>query len=597
MDEDNTKNSRILLIDDEESLRFTFEMFLKRAGYTQVTGVSTFEAALVAIDKNEFDCIISDIVLEGASGVDILRHIREAGNLCPVVLVTGYPNVETASEAVRLGAFDYLPKPVKKDNLLSVVNKALLENDTRKKQEKSYKENDQAFLCQNSILQSIHELIITVDLHHQVVDLNDKAREWLKGHAPEITKGVTLDALSGRLVKALLKDVLLVKATDNEVKEHRVEWVTDNTPAVLSVTAAPLKDNHGSMLGVVISARDVSGNLVSVTREKRLGLHRIVGASLPMQRLYALIESAGPVDTTVLITGESGTGKELVAEALHLESSRRERPLIKVDCASIPEELLESELFGHRKGAFTGADNDRLGRILQADGGTLFLDEIGDISPKMQLRLLRFLQQRVFYPVGRDHPIQVDVRVIAATNAILKQKIADGSFREDLYYRLCVVDIKLPSLRDRAEDIPLLAEHFLKLLDARMARGVKGFSGGAMNVLGNYCWPGNVRELEHVVERSYVLSPGNYITEEQLPQEIVSYEAVHQVSQPDGIVQQSVWASETDIEIDRIKNALRLAGGNKAKAARILGIDRSTIYRKMLTYNIDANNESVSDKQ
>jgi DNA-binding NtrC family response regulator len=297
-------------------------------------------------------------------------------------------------------------------------------------------------------------------------------------------------------------------------------------------------------------------------------------------------------DTTILITGESGTGKELVAEALHAESPRRNRPLVKVDCTAIPEELLESELFGHKKGSFTGADRDRLGRILQADGGTLFLDEIGDITPRMQLRLLRFLQERTFYPVGRDQPIQVDVRVITATNADLKEKVRRDLFREDLYFRLRVVDIILPPLRERKEDIPLLAQHFLSRFEEKMKKGITGFSDSVMEPLNNHSWPGNIRELEHIIERAYVLCPGDTITTDHLPSEVMTATAAKQeiheptshippLQHPAGSI------NEPENEIERVIDALRRTAGNKAKAARLLGIDRSTLYRKISNYNID----------
>ena len=254
-------------------------------------------------------------------------------------------------------------------------------------------------------------------------------------------------------------------------------------------------------------------------RGRRQQFHRLIGASRAMQTVYTLIENVGQVDTSVLITGESGTGKELVAEALHAESPRRDMPLIKVDCTAIPESLLESELFGHKKGSFTGADRNRQGRILQADGGTLFLDEIGDISPAMQLRLLRFLQERTFYPVGHDMPLKVDVRVIAATNADLKQKVIDGKFREDLYYRLRVIDIVLPPLREREEDIPLLVEHFLERFNKRLGKEITGISDQALDALKDYSWPGNVRELEHVMERACVLCADSTITTDHLSYE------------------------------------------------------------------------------
>lgn len=316
-----------------------------------------------------------------------------------------------------------------------------------------------------------------------------------------------------------------------------------------------------------------------------------------MQTVYTLIENVGQVDTSVLITGESGTGKELVAEALHAESPRRDMPLVKFDCTAIPENLLESELFGHKKGAFTGADRNREGRILQADGGTLFLDEIGDISPLMQLRLLRFLQERTFYPVGEDRPITVDVRVVAATNADLKQKVQRGEFREDLYYRLRVVDIALPPLRERQGDLPILVGLFIERFSKRLGKAISGISDQALQLLGAYPWPGNVRELEHVLERACVLCGDDTITTANLPEEVLGAAGVASLAAGVAAGNGQPFAGPgeralpppgpQESETERIARILAQTDGNKAKAARLLGMDRSTLYRKMKSYNME----------
>jgi DNA-binding NtrC family response regulator len=587
------KTGHILLIDDEENLRLTFEMFLKRAGYHPVIGVSSFDEAIKAITENDFDLIISDIVLKGASGIDLLRQIKEMGKKCPVVMITGYPNIDTAAEAVRLGAFDYLPKPVKKDALLKVVALALEQRDLQEEKRRFEAEKERSRYHQETILRSVREIIITVDPGMKIFDMNDMAREWTKSFMPGISIGTPLLSLTGTVGKSLHQDAEKVQQTKKEIMEHRIEWQkADGSQGMLRVTAAPLEDGQSVFLGVVITARDVTHLDDLDNQIHRSSFHGIIGSSLTMQKVFALIENVGQVDTTVLITGESGTGKELVAAALHAESPRKSRPLIKVDCAAMPEELLESELFGHKKGAFTGADRDRLGRILQADGGTLFLDEIGDISPRMQLRLLRFLQERTFYPVGRDQPIHVDVRVITATNADLKKKVREEVFREDLYFRLRVVDIILPTLRERPEDIPLLSKHFLARFDKQMEKGITGFSDQAMEMLCKHTWPGNVRELEHIVERAYVLCNGGTITSDHLPAELTdAVVAVPRQEQKIEPTQQTLPHPSPDPlpdeEAQRIIDALRRTAGNKARAARLLGIDRSTLYRKMSSYNLD----------
>ncbi|MFA6499062.1 MAG: sigma-54 dependent transcriptional regulator, partial [Desulfurivibrionaceae bacterium] len=272
----------------------------------------------------------------------------------------------------------------------------------------------------------------------------------------------------------------------------------------------------------------------------------------------------------------------------------RDMPLVKFDCTSIPENLMESELFGHKKGSFTGADRNREGRILQADGGTLFLDEIGDISPLMQLRLLRFLQERTFYPVGEDKPVTVDVRVVAATNADLKQKVQRGEFREDLYYRLRVIDITLPPLRDRQGDLPILVELFLARFSKRLNKNITGISDQALQLLAAYRWPGNVRELEHVVERACVLCADDTITTTNLPEEVRSG-GRSAAATPGGGGFETVAVADTlgtapvsqESEKAHILDIIAQTDGNKAKAARLLGIDRSTLYRKMKAYGLE----------
>ena len=599
MDTQHEQTDQILIVDDEESLRLTFEMLLKRAGYGSVTGVSSFDEAVAAVEQGDFDLIISDIVLQGASGIDLLRQIKEMGKSCPVVMITGYPNIETAAEAVRLGAFDYVPKPVKKNELLKIVALALEKQELQKEKNRFEAQQEKNRYLQETILRSVREIIVTVDTHLRIADMNDMAYDWTRSFLPEIAIGVSLPTLTSKFGRALLEDAEKVLKHRQELKLHRIEWQKpDSSLGVMSVTAAPLKDSKATFLGVVITARDLTHLEDLDKRGPRSHFHRFVGKSQAMQRIYALIESVGKVDTTVLITGESGTGKELVADALHEESPRRNRSLVKVDCTAIPEDLLESELFGHKKGSFTGADRDRLGRILQADGGTLFLDEIGDISSRMQLRLLRFLQERTFYPVGQDQPIQVDVRVVTATNADLKEKVRSEQFREDLYFRLRVVDIILPPLRERKEDIPLLAQHFLAVFENSMKKGVTGFSDSVMELLLNHSWPGNIRELEHVIERAYVLCVGDTLTTDHLPAEIMITETPRPPShepvsvQPDHLQPISPAMTSED-EIAHIIDALRRTAGNKAKAARLLGVDRSTLYRKISAFNIDLSNLDI----
>ena len=346
---------------------------------------------------------------------------------------------------------------------------------------------------------------------------------------------------------------------------------------VFSVRTYPLLGPTGMLSGVVMVLRDDThvADLETALKEHRQ-FHRIVGRSEPMQKVYSLIKALARVQTTVLITGESGTGKELVAEALHLAGERSHKPLVKVNCSALPESLLESELFGHVRGAFTGAIRDNVGRFHKADGGTIFLDEVGDISPIIQLKLLRVLEDREFERVGSSTPTRVDVRLIAATNRNLTEKVSLGELREDLYYRLKVVEIRLPPLRDRREDIPFLVEHFRSRFNAKFKKSIEAISSDVLKAFLKYPWPGNVRELEHTLEHAFVLCTQNIITFDHLPSDFMSAPGIEHRS-----------AEETQEAGSRaILQALDKTAWNKAKAARLLGIDRVTLYRKMKRYNL-----------
>lgn len=595
MDEESSqdKDSRILIVDDEQSIRLTFEMFLAREGYGPITTASTFDEALVAIKKQEFDLIISDIVLEEKKGTDLLHAIRESGIKCPVVMITGFPNLDSAAEAVRYGAFDYIAKPVNKETLLKFVRQALKHWDLENEKRKLQQENDKFKRYLETVFSSVRDAIITIDNDLQIIQLNETAKQWL--HYSSSVRQKDLQSYQSEMGKACLQDAQQVLSSGQAVLEHQVECrKRDGNLRIISLNAAPLNDGFDEFDGVVIVARDITLPTPGIAGSRN-NFHGYIGSSHSLRGIYTLIENVGKVDTAVLITGESGTGKELAAEALHAESWRRDKPLIKVDCAAISEELLESELFGHKKGSFTGASADRLGRLILADKGTLFLDEIGDISPRMQLRLLRFLQEQTFTPVGQDTPVEVDVRVIAATNVDLRQKIKEGCFREDLYYRLKVVEVNLPPLRTIKDSIPILAHHFLSVFREKLKRNIYGISDQAIAGLVRYSWPGNVRELRHVIERACVLCAGTTISLAHFPEEIQSpaqYTAEPAVP-PSPILQRAAflpYMSEKDEIIDIIKRA----HGNKAKASRMLGINRSTLYRKMRRLGIVDGNPTPS---
>jgi two-component system response regulator HydG len=561
-------SARILVIDDEGSIRFTFERFLRAAGHHVTTAASCSEA-LARLSETSFDVVFADIILGDGTGIEILREIKAKGLSCPVVMVTGDPGVETAADSIRLGAFDYIPKPIKQETLLHVARTALKYKIVHEEKER-YRTNLEA------IFRSVKDAIITVDKDLLVLELNDAAIAMCGYSHDDLGKpfGSLPKICDGKCAEILAEAL----AGNRPVEADRIECLSaSNIRRVVSVRTYPLLSLQGLPLGVVMVLRDDThvADLEMELKEHRQ-FHRIVGRSEPMQKIYALIKALAAVQTTVLITGESGTGKELVAEALHLSGGRSHKPLVKVNCSALPESLLESELFGHVKGAFTGAIRDHIGRFHRADGGTIFFDEIGDISPQVQLKLLRVLEEREFERVGSSAPTKVDVRLIAATNKNLMEKVGLGEMREDLYYRLKVIEIRLPPLRDRREDIPLLVEHFRTGFNSKFKKNIEAISADVLKAFLKYPWPGNVRELEHTMEHAFVLCTRNIITFDTLPPDFMT------VSAPPRQI------GETTPEADsaQIIAALKTTAWNKAKAARLLGIDRVTLYRKIKRYGL-----------
>ena len=561
-------SARILVIDDEESIRFTFERFLKAAGHIVATAESCSEA-VARINETSFDLVFADIILGDGTGIDILREIKARGLSCPVIMITGDPNVETAGDAIRLGAFDYIPKPINQESLLHATRTALKYKAVNEEKER-YRTNLEA------IFGSVKDAIITVDNESVVIELNEAAMNMCGYSRDDIGKSFSSLAkvCNGRCVEILGE---AIESREPVAVDHIECQLLNRTRRVISVRTYPLVGLQNLPAGVVMVLRDDTyvADLERELREHRQ-FHDIVGRSEPMQKVYSLIKALAGVQTTVLITGESGTGKELVAEALHRAGERSHKPLVKVNCSALPETLLESELFGHVKGAFTGAIRDNMGRFHRADGGTIFFDEIGDISPKIQLKLLRVLEEREFERVGNSTPVKVDVRLIAATNKNLHEKVSLGELREDLYYRLKVVEIRLPPLRDRREDIPLLVEHFRNKFNAKFKKTIEAISSDVLKAFLKYPWPGNVRELEHTMEHAFVLCSQNIVTLDHLPPDFLSAPGIKHHS-PDGA---------REVDSHAILEALDKTAWNKAKAARLLGIDRVTLYRKIKRYNL-----------
>lgn len=560
--------AKILVIDDEESIRFTFERFLQDEGYEVIT-VKDYGDALGKVADSNFDLIFADVILDSNTGIDFLREVRTRNLNAPIIMVTGSPNIETASDALRLGAFDYIPKPVRQETLLRITKIALQHKALVDEKEK-YRSNLEA------IFSSVKDAIITVDKELLVLETNEAAKGICNLARDSI--GKPINSLSNFCNRQCLKALEETIKEKQPVEIYRLECKHKLHPQqIVNITTYPLLDNKSVFSGAVLIVRDET-HLADLERDmrERQQFHNIIGKSEKMQMIYSLIENLADVQTTVLVTGESGTGKELVAEALHYKGERCGKPFVKVNCSALSESLLESELFGHVKGAFTGAVQDRVGRFQKANSGTIFLDEIGDISPRMQLQLLRVLQEREFERVGDSTPIRVDVRVVAATNQSLKEKIRRGEFREDLYYRLKVVEVSLPPLRDRREDVPLLVNHFINKFNKKLNREIVAISSDVQKTFMEYQWPGNVRELEHTLEHAFILCRQKTITVNHLPtafKEFVGARASFledmRVDEPQAILQ-----------------ALKKASWNKAMAARLLGMSRRTIYRKIHDYKI-----------
>ena len=370
--------------------------------------------------------------------------------------------------------------------------------------------------------------------------------------------------------------------TGREVVNQQVFIIdTKGRRVPISVSTAVLRDAAGVPLGGVESFRDLS-EVEELRRrlEASYTCEDMVGRSAPMRRLFALVPVVAASDTTVVIEGASGTGKELVARAIHAQSHRRRRPFVAVNCGALPDTLLESELFGYKAGAFTDTRRDKPGRFALAEGGTLFLDEVGDISPAMQAKLLRVLQERVFEPLGSVQPVKSDVRVIAATNRDLEEGMRQGTFRQDLFYRLNVIRLQLPALRDRRDDIPLLVEHFVAKHNTLRHRSIEGLSAAAMACLMSHDFPGNVRELENAIEHAFVLCPGSVIEVDHLPPALSS----RGVPCP---ACAGTRANLRQIEASLLVELLRRHQGNRAAAARELGVHPSTVFRKIRSLGLE----------
>ena len=570
---EGTMKGTILCVVEEASLRATFHAILSEFGYEAVI-VDSYESALEQLRKHAFDVVFTDLSFGPHSGIDILRDVKKRELPTQVVITTEKVEMVTAGEAVRMGAFDYVPKPLTKSMLLRLAEQALRHKKTVESREIYRRTLEATFKC-------VYDGILAIDSRWTILTVNDAVEQFFQKASGALIGKHLWDVIS-LTQKACLVDVAeKTLQAGAMIREYPTEWLCpDGKPQTVLLSCTPLVDSHSMSSGAVLVLRDITRTIdLEGGLQERRSFRAMIGKSKPMQEIYDLLEALADTETTVLVSGESGTGKELVADALHFIGPRKDHPLIKINCSALSENLLESELFGHVKGAFTGAIKDKIGRFELADGGTVFLDEIGELSPSVQVKLLRFLQQKEFERVGESRPIKVNVRVIAATNHNLIEKVEQGGFRKDLYYRLKVVEVVLPPLRDRREDIPMLVEHFRGIFIKQFHKNILHIAEDVYKTFLAYRWPGNIRELEHAMEHAFVVCSGTEITTAHLPSELFS------PSIPASkVVVKNVAVSH--YSEDAVRSVLEKTAWNKAKAARILGVGRQTLYRKIQEFNI-----------
>ena len=464
MSEENPSISkkRLLIIDDEENMRHMLTAMLKNFGY-EVETAGDGQQGLLLMDKSDFDFVLCDIKMPVMDGMAFLEAASNRKGETTIIMMSAYGSIETAIAAMKNGAYDYISKPFKADEVQMTLKKA-------------------------------------------------EEREGLK--------------------------------KENRLLRERISHIEEN-----------------------------------------FSFRNMIGKSNTMKEVFKLVEKVAQYNTTVLISGESGTGKELIAKGIHLAGNRIERNLVSVNCGGIPENLLESEFFGYKKGAFTGADRDKIGLFQEADKGTIFLDEIGELPLPLQVKLLRVLQEGEIRPVGSTKSVQVDVRVIAATQKNLQEEVAKGDFREDLFYRLNVLSIHLPPLRDRLEDVPLLMDHFINKFNKQLGKSIRSVSPAAIAILLAYHWPGNIRELENIIERAVVLSDEDQLLPELLPPALTDkLEPAY-----DGEIDRaySLKYAKKMLEEKMIVRALKETQGNRTRASKLLEISHPSLLSKMKAYEID----------
>ncbi len=574
------RDLNVLYVEDEERVNKETSDFLSNF-FHYVENCFNGKEGLSKYKAGSFDLIITDIRMPKMDGIELVKHIKAVKEDQKIIITSAHDDSEYLLELINLGVSNFILKPFASEKLVDILVGECKVINNEQEIEK-YRSNLE------SIFQSFKEAIISLDSDLKVIAINKSAQMICSFNENEI-KGKKIDEISTFCDTGCLK-IIEEAIKSGETKEtEMLKCNNSNNPdQFVSVSVYPILERDKRVSGVFMILKDetkvirLEKELETVKRGSQQ--HHIIGNSTAIKKIHSLIENLADIDTTVLITGESGTGKELIADAIHYTGVRKDKKLVKVNCAALPENLLESELFGHVKGAFTGAVSNKAGRFEIAEGGTILLDEIGDLPLNMQIKLLRVLQTKEFEKVGATKGIKVDVRIMTATNRVLTDKIESGEFREDLYYRLKVVEIHVPSLRERPDDITLLIEHLLECYNKKFHKMITGITGKAMKIFLEYPWPGNIRELEHALEHAFVVSDGSLIEIKDLPNDLQKYT---KKEYPLKTLKSGAYGKGyLGLTSDQIQEALEKTGWNKAKAARMLGVARKTIQRKVTEYNL-----------
>ena len=589
------KKPVIVVVDDEESIRYSFETFLVDGGY-EVACAADLKTGFELIHSLNPDIIFSDIILGKDDGLEIVKKVHDLKLNCPVIVITGQPSIDTAAEAVRLGAYDYMVKPIVKDGLLRVARNALKNKLLTDEKESINNEKDHYRQHLEAIFSNVDDPILSIDNSWRIIACNDAAYSLYDDNSHSLNgsslgeqppsrfplKGTLVTGSNNPFLQACVGSIGKSLVEKESVKNEKKTFTTPKgQQCLISINCAPLLDKDQQSLGAALVVKDLTRMHQLEKRLKQTSeFKRTIGNCYKMDKVFELVRALAETDATVLITGESGTGKSLVAKEVHELSERSANKMVTVRCSALAEQLLESELFGHVKGAFTGAINNKIGRFELCNKGSIFLDEIGEISPALQLKLLSVIQEREFERVGDHKTIKIDTRIIAATNRNLKEEVDQGNFREDLYYRLNVVEIKMPPLRERFGDIPLLIEHFINNFRKKYKKDIFSISEEVLTIFNNYTWPGNVRELEHAIEHSFVLCREEVIDINHIPPAIKQFHSKQKSESSE------VPKTETEEKAELI-HALEKTDWNKAKTARLLGVSRPTLYRKLVNFGLE----------